>query len=190
MRRPIALAGLLLGLLLAGGGALVLIRPPAPPPSARTAPSPPALIVSPEPFGSPSPLATPAPSHEGLRVKVPDLGIDLGIVEGDGWNAPLNLAARYPTLPWPGEGKRSMIYAHAQPGMFLPLWKAQVGERVDITRPSGAPASYVISEFYARWPATDLKWLQPRDQEELVLVTCTTYNPGDPRVIAVARPAH
>jgi LPXTG-site transpeptidase (sortase) family protein len=126
-------------------------------------------------------------SHENLRVNVPELGIDLPVVEGDGYDAPLYQAAHYPGMPWPGEGGRSVIYAHARKGMFGPLFTAHVGHHVQIAGPPGT-RKYVVTEYYPRWPITDLKWLRPADHEELVLITCTTYNYNDPRIIVVAEP--
>lgn len=55
---------------------------------------------------------------------MPSLSIDLPLVQGDGLNVPYYKAAHYPTMPWPGVGKRSFVYAHAQYGppiMFGPL---------------------------------------------------------------------
>ncbi len=132
--------------------------------------------------------ASPASSHEGLRVRLPELGVDLPIVDGDGYNAPLYKAAAYPGLAWPGEGARSVVYAHALTGMFGPLFNAKVGQRVEITRPGRQPLRYRITEYYAHWPISDLRWLRARDGEQLVLITCTTYNYNEPRIVVVAEP--
>jgi LPXTG-site transpeptidase (sortase) family protein len=126
-------------------------------------------------------------SHENLRVSVPELNIDLPVVEGDGYDAPLYQAAHYPGMAWPGEGGRSVIYAHARKGMFGPLFAARVGQHVQVSAPQGT-RKYVVTEYYPRWPITDLKWLRPADHEELILITCTTYNYNDPRIIVVAQP--
>jgi LPXTG-site transpeptidase (sortase) family protein len=72
--------------------------------------------------------------------------------------------------------------------MFGNLNQIKVGQHVDIFRNESVMLRYVVSEAYPRWPSTDLKWLQPVNHEELVLLTCTTYSPNDPRVIVVARP--
>jgi LPXTG-site transpeptidase (sortase) family protein len=158
-----------------------------PAPSART----PAPIIGALPTAPPVPPPEPSPtpvSHEGLRVKVPEIGIDLPIVEGDGYNAPLYRAAHYPGTPWPGEGGRSVIYAHARVGMFGPLFGARVGERIEITRQDGSVRTYIIRQYFPHWSVTDLSWLRPGDHEEVVLITCTTYNYDDPRIIAVGEP--
>jgi LPXTG-site transpeptidase (sortase) family protein len=146
-------------------------------------------IISPEaiPSFSPPPSGPPI-ARDGLHIKIPELKIDLPIVEGDGVNAPLNKAAHDPRTVWPGQGGRSMLYAHARPGMFGNLSQIKVGQHVDIYRNDSVMLRYVVSEAYPRWPSTDLKWLQPVNHEELVLLTCTTYSPNDPRVIVVAKP--
>ncbi|MGI8608417.1 MAG: sortase domain-containing protein [Candidatus Dormibacteria bacterium] len=129
------------------------------------------------------------------RVKIPQLGIDLPLIRGDGTNVPLYKAAIHPALSPPGDGVRSMVYAHAQNGMFGPLLAAAqagtggVGDTVEVDRSDGRVLHYVIRQFFPRWPIHDTRWLQPVQHEELILVTCTTYNLNDPRVVAVAEPA-
>lgn len=126
--------------------------------------------------------------HEGLRIRLVELDVDLPIVEGDGYNAPLYQAAHYPGLGWPGEGARSVIYAHARPGMFGPLAQGKVGQHVEISAPGKRPMRYTLTQFTGRWPITDTSVLKPLPQEQLVLVTCTTYNYNDPRIVAIAEP--
>lgn len=134
------------------------------------------------------PTAAAVVAKEGSHIKVPDLGIDLEIVQGDGVNAPLYKAAHYPTLPWPGEGGRSLIYAHARVGMFGPLWGAHVGQEVDVSTADGRQLKYKITQYFPRWPDTDLSILQNVNHEEIVLLTCTSWNVTDPRVVAIAEP--
>ena len=76
---------------------------------------------------------------------------------------------------------------YARTGMFGPLFAARVGQHLQIKAPQET-RKYVVTEYYPRWPITDLKWLRPADHEELVLITCTTYNYNDPRIIVVAQP--
>src|SRR5205807_9331021 len=109
------------------------------------------------------PTLPPPVSHDGLRIRLPQLGIDLPIVEGDGYNAPLYKAVQYPGTAWPGEGGRSVIYAHARAGMFGPLFGAGVGMHIEITGPTGVVQRYVVTQYFSRWPVTDLRWLRPGD---------------------------
>jgi len=154
----------------------------------------PVQIIPAGPFKAPSAgvASLPAPPKvltSGLKIKISELGINLDIIEGDGINAPLYKAAHYPGSDYPGDGRRTILYAHARTGMFGPLFNAKVGQAIAIDRPDGSMVRYQITEYYARWPINDLRWLQQTDYEELVLITCTTYDPNDPRIIVVARPA-
>jgi LPXTG-site transpeptidase (sortase) family protein len=169
-------------------GGYAVLRAYHHPPAAHTVAN--AAVVTPIISSYPAAVGArpiPATSHQGLRITVQELGIDLPIVEGDGYDAPLYQAAHYPGLPWPGEGSRSVIYAHARKGMFGPLFQARTGQHIQIAGPDGA-RRYVVTEYYPRWPITDLRWLRPAEHEELVLITCTTYNYNDPRIIVVAEP--
>jgi LPXTG-site transpeptidase (sortase) family protein len=176
-RRLLAVALILLGLIVATAGLyLWLHRNPTKTP-------PPAVNIL-----GPAPFPTAPAASLGMRVKVPQLGIDLPVVEGDGWTVPLNAAAHYPGMKQPGEGDRSLLYAHAQTGMFGPLLtRGATGQRVEVDRPGKPALNYVIVE-YKRVSAGDDQWLKGVGHEEVVLLTCTTYNPNDPRVIAVAEP--
>lgn len=179
-------------LVLAVAGFLATVTHPWSQGAAQVATRQPTRIISPGDFPSgplsqtsPTPLAN---NHVGLRIQLPQLGINLPIVEGDGYNAPLYEAAHYPGSAWPGDPARSIIYAHARTGMFGPLFSAKVGDQVVIDRPGGAPLDYVIKQYYPSWPITNTSILQPLNQDELVLITCTTYNYNDPRIVAVAMP--
>jgi len=159
----------------------------------------PKQIISPAEFPPPLPVGNQqipreAPgSSDGWRIRMPSLNIDLPLVQGDGLNVPYFKAAHYPTMPWPGEGQRSFVYAHAQYGppiMFGPLLDhGATGIDVYVDRVGRSELHYVIQQYYPAWPITDTKWLQPADHEELILMTCTSWNSWDPRVIAVAEPA-
>jgi LPXTG-site transpeptidase (sortase) family protein len=183
VRRAWPAAAIVLGLLLVAVGAFNLLPRKAPPEPDNTS-------ALPAPIGiiSPLPGATPEAAGRAWRVKVPELGIDLPVVAGDGHTAPLYKAVEEPNMKLPGEGGRSLIYAHARAGMFDPLFNAKVGQHVEIDRPGAPPLHYTIRTYTRKWPAKDLSILGPADHEELVLLTCTTYNPNDPRIVVVARP--
>lgn len=179
-RLRVVLTALILAALVVVAGLLIWYRPKAAGPSySGTYP-----VINQRLFPSPGP-------ELGFRVKVAELGIDLPVVEGDGWTVALYQAAHYPGMKLPGEGGRSMLYAHAQAGMFGPLLHpgGKVGQHVEVDRPGHQPLRYVITQFFASWPPSDVRYLQPADHEELVLLTCTSFDPNGPRVLAVAEPA-
>lgn len=179
-RRRRALLLILVGVLLIAVGLFLALR--RVPPPARDLP-PPAHIVD-------GPFPSPGGGAETMRIRIPSLGVDLPVVEGDGWTVPLFQAAHYPGMKQPGEGGRSLIYAHAQTGMFGPLLRpgATVGLGVQIMRPGKSTLNYAITKVYPKWSAGDGSILKPTDKEELVLLTCTTYDPNDPRVVDIAEP--
>lgn len=169
---------LALGLLIAVIGVILFLRQPKKP---TAGPVQPLISAS---------FPTPGADINGMQVKEQELGISLPVVEGDGWTVPLFKAAHYPGMKLPGEGARSMIYAHAQGGMFGPLLApgAKVGDHVEVDRQGQPALKYLVSQVYPKWSPSDLLWVQPGDHEQLVLLTCTSYNANDPRVIVVAEP--
>ena len=195
LRRHWPLLGLVLGAVLVLIAGLVILSSQRAAPGTAVLPAPSPIISSePSPSTASSPAAGPSPSTtstpvDGMRIQLPELGIDLPVVAGDGVNAPLYKAVLDPFLAQPGSGSRSMIYAHARNGMFGPLFRTRLGEHVVIRRPGQADLTYVITNYYPHWPVNDLSPLQPMAKEQLVLVTCTTYNLNDPRQVVYASPA-
>jgi LPXTG-site transpeptidase (sortase) family protein len=181
-RQRLALVCLVVGLMAMLAGFAILVNGKRVPSS--HGPGPTRVIIPKDAFPGVGPGGPPL----GMRIRIVDLGINLPVVEGDGWNAPLYKAATYPGLKRPGEQGRSVIYAHALPGMFGPLFKAKEGQLIHIDRADGVTLNYQIKQYFPHWSSIDIRWLQPGTQEELVLVTCTTYNPNDPRIVVVAEP--
>lgn len=191
--RHIRLLAIALGLLVVAAGIAIVLSTPR---EKGVVPAPTGLQTTPvaivEHLPAP-PTAKPPENASGVaatHIKIPELNIDLDVVPGDGVNAPLYKAAEYPEpMKLPGQGGRSMIYAHARAGMFGPLFNGKTGQHVDVTLSDGKQLHYTIKEYYSHWPVDDLRWFQQSDHDQLVLVTCTTYNPNDPRIVAVAEPS-
>lgn len=70
--------------------------------------------------------------------------------------------------------------------MFLPLWRARLGDEVTVRLPQGDKRRYVIVEVHPRVPPDDVLWLEDTSDERLTLQTSTGPSPGDPRFIAIA----
>jgi LPXTG-site transpeptidase (sortase) family protein len=191
--RHVRILAIALGLLVVSAGIAIVLSSPR---EKGVVPAPTGVQATPvaivERLPAPA-TATPLPNASGIaanRIKIPELSIDLEVVPGDGVNAPLYKAAEYPEpMKLPGQGGRSMIYAHARTGMFGPLFNGKIGQHVDVTLADGKQLHYTIKEYYSHWPVDDLRWFQQSDHEQLILVTCTTYNPNDPRIVAVAEPS-
>ncbi len=190
----LSLLALCLGLVLIVGSR------PATPPATPSAGSSAVAAITASPIASPSaatasPTATPVPAiPPGYRVKIPRLGIDMSIAEGDlqrdtvRLETPNDLAFHLPGTAIPGAGGNSYIYAHARQGMFLTLWNARVGDEVLIVTPDARHLRYLVSEVHPRVDPSDVSWAQPTAAERLTLQTSTGPNPNDPRFVVVAVP--
>jgi hypothetical protein len=158
------------------------------------APSPSATATA-SPVGTIQASPTAGPIPDGYRIRLPRLRIDLPIAEGDVerdvvvQKTPENFAFHFPGTAIPGTVGNSYIYAHARAGMFLELWKAQPGDEVTITTPSGAELKFVVTEVHPKVPPADTSWLLPSADERLTLQTSTGPNREDPRFVVIAAPA-
>ena len=178
--RQIAIVVVAAGLVAAG--ALVILARGSPP-AAPYAPSAPPLAPS---SGSPR-EGTLAPQSQltPVRLEAPTVGINLGVVEGDGVHVPLNLAAHYPGTAEPGTVGNAVYYAHAQPGMFLGLYSLHFGDPIRVVRLDGTQLTFHVAGF-RKVPFNDRAVLSSTPYGELTLLTCTSYDPYTPRFIVIA----
>ncbi len=130
----------------------------------------------------------PTKSTVARRVKLVRLGISLQVVEGDGIDAPLGKAAHHPDTGWPGGGVNVFIYAHAQNGMFLPLWEAKLGDEVQLDLVTGTTVRYTVTKILPNAAWNDLELATATAGEKLTLETCTSYGPTAPRFVVIAEP--
>ena len=87
----------------------------------------------------------------------------------------------------PGRGTNSYIFAHAQVGMFLPLWNVQLGAEVRVLMSDGRVLVYHVTEIHPNVNFHEFKWLQPTTDDRLTLQTCNGWRDEDPRFIVVAK---
>ncbi len=158
-------------------------------------PSPPPVSWAPsDALGSPPPIsggggsASPSAGVVAQRIQIDRLGIDLPIIEGDGYEAPMYKAAHYPGTGWPHGGVNIYIYAHAQPGMFLALWGAQVGDIVTLRLVDGTTAQYQVTQVLPKVAWDALQYADPTPPERLTLQTSTGYTATSPRFVVLAEP--
>ena len=185
-------------------GAVAIAQPssesavPRPSPSEATAavatPAAAGLTASPAtqppPGGSPS-IDSSSPRPTGIvavRIEVPRLGIDLPIIEGDGMDAPIGLAAHFPGTAWPDAGSNTYLYGHAQEGMFLPLWDVRTADEILLTLANRQQRCFAVDEIIPEAPWDAVSLLMPTDHERLTLQTSTSYTPTAPRFVVIALP--
>ncbi len=132
-----------------------------------TATTDPGLEVTPSPLITLPPIGTNGPpttapsvpsDRVATRIRIAALKIDLPVIKPGNPNLhpPCDVALYYenPSLRQPGEGRVTYVYAHAQPGMFLPLLtasKSQNGKRmlgmvIEIWTSDDQRFLYVITE--------------------------------------------
>ena len=81
------------------------------------------------------------------------------------------------------------IYGHARKGMFINLWKAQVGDVIELDLADGTARQYVVDKVLPKVPWDAMKYVRPTKTEQLTLQTSTSYHPTSPRFIVIAHPA-
>jgi LPXTG-site transpeptidase (sortase) family protein len=177
---------LLAALVLACAPASTLVAPTTSPTESPAAPLTQAATAAP----------TPTPTVDGMHIRIPRLGIDLPLKEGDigrdvpnptsAGATPEGAAFHLPGTAIPGHGSNAYIYAHARVGMFLALWQAKVGDEVDIETPGAGTLRYTVSEIHPSVSSSDVSWVQPTDDERVTLQTSTGPTPAYPRFIVVA----
>ncbi len=204
--RPATIGAVVVGLLAILAVVLWATRPASDPSEAGASPSvsPGTTSVAATDGPSPSTSALPpstgptassvpaSPSPVGAsvanRIRIPRLGIDLPVIEGDGIEAPLDSAAHFPGTAWPGAGSNVYIYAHARDGLFIKLWDARVGDEVLLDTVDGRTVTYIVDEIRPRTPWNALELLEPTEREQLTLQTSTSYTATAPRFVVIALP--
>jgi LPXTG-site transpeptidase (sortase) family protein len=185
-----------------GGLAIALLGPDGAGPG-RSPGGTTAAVATPTASGSTAPSATrpptdPSPSIDSssprptgivaVRIEVPRLGIDLRIVEGDGMDAPIGVAAHFPGTAWPDAGSNTYLYGHAQEGMFLPLWEVRTADEILLTLANQQQRCFAVDEIIPEAPWNETSLLMPTDHERLTLQTSTSYTPTAPRFVVIALP--
>ncbi len=125
-----------------------------------------------------------APPATHLRMR--RLGIDLPIVEGNGWDAPDDAVAHFPDTAWPGEGSNTYVYGHAREGVLLELWNVRTGDLVEVDMADGSIAEYEVSEIHPLVEYDAFEYLDGTDREILTLQTCLDYAETSPRFVVIA----
>ncbi len=116
---------------------------------------------------------------------MPRLGIDLPVLEGDGYRAPDDAVAHFPDTAWPGDGSNTFIYAHAREGSSSSCG-TRTGDLVEMDMADGISADYRVTEIHpvVEWDA--LEYVASTDTEILTLQTCLDYAETSPRFVVIA----
>jgi hypothetical protein len=122
-----------------------------------------------------APLASPDPKRVATRIRIAELGIDLPVVKASPGYPPCDVALIMAAtgLRQPGQGRATYLYAHARPGMFLPLLETpesrQRGLKVEVW--TSDDFRYVYQIVDVRRDQRDLEAAQGAKHEQLWLQT-------------------
>jgi Sortase domain len=199
---PILLAVAGVALIIAGqldlaepgpGPSLPPIPEPTSSPVAQATPTPSGTgSASAKPSASPTPSPTPNPKWVAVQMQIPSVGINIRVQKAatkQDCDFPPEFGA------WvlcggsePGRGTNSYIFAHAQVGMFLPLWNVQLGAEIRVLMSDGKVLRYRVTEMHPNVSCPDTRApTMPPNLEPLAL----KYAPGDCREGALwSRPSN
>lgn len=185
---PALLASTAITLIVAG--LLTYTQPPAAGPRGAVAGDSSAPLITFPPLDPSKPSASPDPKRVATRVRIAELGIDLPVVKATPGYPPCDVALSMTAtgLSQPGLGHATYLYAHARPGMFLPLLETpearQRGLRVEVW--TSDDFRYVYQVVDVRRAQQDLTAAQAADHEQLWLQTSEGPNAsyGKTQVVA------
>jgi hypothetical protein len=149
-----------------------------------------AAVITFPPLAPSTPHASPDPRRFATRVRIAELGIDLPVVKATAGYPPCDVALSMAAtgLRQPGLGRATYLYAHARPGMFLPLLETpethQRGLRVEVW--TSDDFLYVYQIVDVRHDQDDLAAAQAATHEQLWLQTSEgpTASFGKTQVVA------
>ena len=185
---PAVLASTAITLIVAG--LLTYTQPVAADPGGTAAGGSPAPLITFPPLASATPQASPDPKHVATRVRIAELDIDLPVVKASAGYPPCDVALSMAAtgLRQPGQGRATYLYAHARPGMFLPLLETpesrQRGLQVEVW--TSDDFRYVYQIVDVRRKQDDLAAAQAAKREQLWLQTSEGPNAlyGKTQVVA------
>lgn len=185
---PALLASTAITLIVAG--LLTYTRPVTADPRGAVAGESSAPLITFPPLASSKPSASPDPKRVATRVRIAELGIDLPVVKATAGYPPCDVALAMAAtgLSQPGQGHATYLYAHARPGMFLPLLETpearQRGLRVEVW--TSDDVRYVYQIVDVRRKQQDLTAAQAAKREQLWLQTSEGPNAsyGKTQVVA------
>jgi hypothetical protein len=205
-----------------GGASLPAIPEPTPTPFVSPTPTP----SGPTPSVSPTPSPTPNPNWIAVQIQIETTPVINIPVKRATSKAQCDFPPENPPAAWvlcgaapdafqPGRGRNSYIFAHAQTGMFLPLWNVQLGAEIRILMSDRRVLVYHVTEIHPNVSCPDTRakpmsywttpplalqypllpdcqqgafWSSAGNHERLTLQTSQGYNRNFGEYIVVAEP--
>ena len=125
--------------------------------------------------------------HGLTRLRIPDAGTDVIVVEGTGRSALRAGAGHYPGTPLPGESGNVVVSGHRTTYLhpFYNLNELSVGDPITLTKPDGTKDIYLVSETKVVAP-TAVEVISNTPDDRLTLTTCNPRYSAAQRLVVVA----
>lgn len=134
----------------------------------------------------PTPAATPA-SPTGVRFRIPAIGVDAQMVEGDDWETLKEGIGHHPGSAWPGENGNVVVSAHndIHGAIFKNLKDLQPGDVVEVYTPTSV---YRYEVMFTRLVLpTEVSVMAPSRQPILTMITCYPPYMDTHRIVVTAK---
>lgn len=134
---------------------------------------------------TPLPAPTPGP-EQPIRIRIPSIGVDAPVVEGDDWESLKRGAGHHIGSANPGERGNCIISAHndVYGEIFRDLPKVQLGDVVEIYTASQV-YRYRVTQTRIVEP-TDVSVMYPTSSSVLTLISCYPYGVDTHRIVVIA----
>lgn len=134
---------------------------------------------------TPLPAPTPGPEH-AVRIRIPSIGVDAPVVEGDDWESLTRGAGHHIGSANPGERGNCIISAHNDFAgeIFRDLIEVELGATVEVYTASQV-YRYVVTQQRIIEP-TEVSVMHPTSSPVLTLISCYPYGVDTHRIVVIA----
>jgi sortase A len=134
---------------------------------------------------TPLPAPTPGPEH-AVRIRIPSIGVDAPVVEGDDWESLKRGAGHHIGSANPGERGNSIISAHNDiyGEYFRDLPDVELGDPVELHTASQVYV-YEVTQKRIIQP-TEVSVMSPTSSPVLTLISCYPYGIDTHRIVVIA----
>lgn len=134
---------------------------------------------------TPLPAPTAGPEH-AIRIRIPSIGVDAPVVEGDDWESLMRGAGHHVGSANPGQRGNCIISAHNDiyGEIFRDLPEVELGDIVEVYT-AGQVYRYTVTQQRIIKP-TDVSVMYPTSSPVLTLISCYPYGIDTHRIVVVA----
>ncbi len=132
------------------------------------------------------PVAIPTASPEqALRIRIPAIGVDAPVVQGDGWEQLQKGVAQHLGTANPGERSNMVLSAHNDiyGEIFRHLDRLQQGDEIIVHTQTRETVYHVA--YWRIVPPTEVSVMEPTPESIVTLISCYPYLVNTDRIVVV-----